>query len=306
MQTPLRLDWDDLRVFHAVAELGSTKRAARALKIDQTTCARRINSLEATLGMQLFDRSSAGFALTAEGKRLLPAVASMERGAQAIASIADQRARARDAVLKLSVSDLLVEPVVHPAIHEFRKTWPSVRIDLVVESRRANILDGEADIAIRAGPPTDEPSLIIRRLSDNPHGVYCTEAYIQRHGAPATIAEFVERPFGCIDGLMVQLITQYFPTSRPSLVASGLQPLVEAVAAGDLAAVLPDMHAASVKELIKCFSVQADTGAVWLVYHPALKSHAYARDLVRSITKSFALWAKPPYADPPHLKLRQS
>lgn len=292
MQTSRRLDWDNLRVFHAVAELGSTKRAAKALKIDQTTCARRINALEAALGIKLFDRSAAGFTMTPEAKLLLPAAVDMARSAEAIGSIAEQRARANDAVVKLSVGDLLVEPVIHPAIQEFRENWPDVRIDLVVESRRANILEGEADIAIRAGPPTDEPDVIVRRLSDNPHAVYCTGSYIQRHGAPTTITEFVERPFGCIDGLMVQLIKQYFPTSRPSLVVSSLQPLVEAVAAGDLAAILPDLHAARSKTLTRCFSIQADTFAVWLVYHPALKAHAYGRDLVSSVTKFYNAWVK--------------
>lgn len=306
MQTPLRLDWDDLRVFHAVAELGSTKRAAKALCIDQTTCARRINSLERATGMKLFDRSAAGFALTADGKRLRVPATEMARGADAIALLAGQHARANDAVVRLSVGDLLVEPVVHPALREFRRQWPGVRVDLAVESRRANILHGEADVAIRAGPPTDEPSLIVRRLSDNPHAVYCTAAYIERHDAPTTIAEFVARPFGCVEGLMVRLITEYFPDRRPSFVASGLQPLVEAVASGELAAILPDMHASTVPNLVKCFAIEADTGAVWLVYHPALRGHAYSRDLLRLITKSFGAWAKAAQSGAPSLPLDQS
>jgi len=292
MQTLRRLNWDDLRVFHAVAEHGSTKRAATALCIDQTTCARRINALERALGLRLFDRSAAGFVLTADGKRFLAPAADMASGAQAIATIADQTARGRDAVVRLSVGDLLVEPVVHPAIREFRKSWPDVRVDLAVESRRANILNGEADVAIRAGPPTDEPSLIVRRLSDNPHSVYCTSGYLERHGAPRTLTEFVARPFGCVDGLMVLLITQHFPERRPSLVASGLQPLVEAVASGELAAILPDMLARAVPGLVSCFPIDADTGAVWLVYHPRMREQPFGRDLVRAITRAYADWAR--------------
>lgn len=290
----MKLDWDDLRFFWAVARHGSTKRAAAALHVDQTTCARRIASLEAMLGNQLFERRPTGYALAEEGRRLQPLVEEMAKSAEAISSLASQSARGRQTVLRLSVGDLLVEPVVRPALARFRKIWPDVRVDLAVETRYVDIMNGEADVAIRPGAVPDDPNLIVRRLGDNPVGVYCTEAYAKRYGMPSTIAEHLDRPFACMEGRALDMITRAFPDKRPSFVVSTLQPLVDAVVSGDFAAILPCIHADRLPGLMRCVALDFDTGSVWLVYHPELRRHRYTRDFARNIARAYDAWAKTP------------
>ena len=286
------LDWDDIRFFLAVAEAGSTIKAARALGVAQTTCARRIDSLEATLGLTLFDRRSAGYTLSRDGERLLSVAREMGRSADAITAFAGQATRGHGARIRLSVGDLLVPPVVHPALASFRKAWPDVRVELAVESREADIMKGEADMAIRPGLAPDDPELIIRRLGDNPVGVYCTRGYVERHGLPANLVEFLNRPFACMEGRALNLITMHFPEKRPGFVASTTQAVVDAVALGEFAAILPSPHARHIPDILECFRLEMDTGSVWLVYHPDLRKQHYARDLAEALSRSFEAWQR--------------
>lgn len=286
------LDWTDLRVFLAVVEQGSTKRAATTLRIDQTTASRRIAALEAAVGVALFDRTPTGFVATEAGRHLVPAVRDMGEAAGRAATLAGQLRRDRQQVLRISVADLLVDPVVQPALIDFHRRWPDVRVDLAVESRYVDVAAGEADIAIRPGDMPDHPSLVVRRLGGNPMAIYCSEAYARRHGQPTTIAEFLERPFACMEGRMLDLLAEHFPQHRPSLVATGLQVLLNAAVAGAFAVVLPSYHADPLPGLIKCFAVEADTGSVWLVYRPQLRSERHAGDLLRTLIKTFARWSR--------------
>lgn len=187
------LDWTDLRVFLAVVEQGSTKRAATALRIDQTTASRRIAALEAAVGVALFERTPTGFAPTEAARQLVPAVRDMGEAAGRAATLAGQLRRDRQRVLRISVADLLVDPVVQPALIDFHRRWPDVRVDLAVESRYVDIAAGEADIAIRPGDMPDHPSLVVRRLGGNPMAVYCSEAY-----AGATASRPPSRSFSSV------------------------------------------------------------------------------------------------------------
>ena len=287
----MTFDWDHLRFFLAVAEQGSTKRGAAFLKVDQTTCSRRIASLEAALGLSLFDRRPSGFALTEAGERLVPAARDMSQAATTIATVAAQLGRGREAVIRLSVGDLLVEPVVRPALAEMHRSWPNVLVDLSVESRYVDITGGEADIAIRPGDRPTDPDIVVRRLGDNPLGVYCTQAYADRHGMPTTPAEHLDRPFACMAGRAFDTIKAHFPDKRPRFIATSLQPLVDAVASGDVAAMLPSLHVASRPDFLRCFGIEADTGSIWLLYHPRLRADPAVRGLARAIGTSFRRWA---------------
>src|SRR5207237_10911567 len=87
------LDWDDLRYFLAVARGGSTLGAGRALRVSQTTVARRVAAFEERLGLVLFERRQAGYALTPAGEALVPEAEAMEHAAAAFAEAAGAQAR---------------------------------------------------------------------------------------------------------------------------------------------------------------------------------------------------------------------
>ena len=86
-------DWNDLRHFLAVARAGSTLAGAEALKVNQTTVARRIAALERSLGAKLFDRAQSGYRLTELGHELLPAAERLEIEAATVTRLVEQRSR---------------------------------------------------------------------------------------------------------------------------------------------------------------------------------------------------------------------
>lgn len=282
----MNLSWDDLKFLLAVADQGSTKRAAAALKVDQTTCARRISALEMTVGLSLFHRRPGGFSLTEEGAALVAPARAMAEAAEVATSIAAQLRRGHDDIIRLSVGDMFVASVVQPALVAFRERWPEARVDLAVETRYVDILKGEADVAIRPGPMPEGADLVVRRLGGNPLAVYCTQGYADRYGLPTTVEEHLARPFACMEGQALDLIRAHFPDRKPRFVASSLQPLVDAVVGGDLAALLPCFHADRMG-LIRCFTIEGDTGSVWLLFHPRLKALRHARTLLDAIAEAY-------------------
>ena len=285
-----RWSWDDARVFLAVARAGSTSAAGRALRLAQTTCARRIDALEQGLGLRLFERTTGGFRLTEEGRQLLPAAEAMGAGAEQFDRLAAQAMRGVHSAFRVSAPDLLADEVLQPALASFRAKWPDVRIDLSIEARLVDVGAGEADFAIRADFAPTDPALVARKLGPNPVAAYCTAGYAARFGAPNNIRELVERPFAVLAGRMADGVAQAFPGARPRLVATSVATLAEAVSRGDLAAILPCLHVDGLPGLKRAFTIDADTGAVWLVYHRSLRGRPAVRDLVAAIVSSFEQW----------------
>lgn len=148
--TPLL--WDDVRHVVAVARAGSLSAAARALAVEHATVARRIGQVEAALGLRLFDRLPRGWRLTAEGAKLLPRALAMEDAAMAL----QREAAAQDdgdGAVRLSVTPLLLNHVVVPLLAGMRHRQPALALTLVGELRVADLLRGEADLALRLGEP---------------------------------------------------------------------------------------------------------------------------------------------------------
>lgn len=289
----MRWDWDDARIFVAVATAGSTSAAARKLGLAQTTCARRIEALEGALGVRLFDRSATRFVLNEDGRLLLSAAQEMERGAETLETLAHRARRGAHVVLRLSAADIVADEVVRPALDRFRHGWPDVRIELAVEGRHADVGAGEADIALRAGLAPTDTRLVARQLATDQLAVYCTEEYAARHGMPQNLAEFVERPFAVLAGLIADRLAARFPGAAPRLAATSVRSLADAAASGDLAAILPRLVADRLDGLLRCFILDIDVGGVWLIYHQSLRRQPYVRDLLAAISDSFDAWARP-------------
>jgi DNA-binding transcriptional LysR family regulator len=160
-------EWSDIRCFLAVAEAGTTLGAARALAMNQTTCARRIAALETALRLKLFDRSASGYALTPEGAALLPAARSFGDCAAAFERAASSARAAGIGVLRVTTNDGMADSIVTPAIVRFRTLHPDVLVDLNITDRLVDLASGEADIAIRGSLEAGGgPGLIQRRLPD--------------------------------------------------------------------------------------------------------------------------------------------
>lgn len=182
------LDWDKLRIFHAVAEAGSLTHAGEALGLSQSAVSRQIGALESQLNATLFHRHARGLILTEQGELLY-------RTARDIFSrLAVTEAMIADAKDKPS-GDLCVTTTVAfgtvwlaPRLKEFTDLYPDIRIEMVVDDRELDLSMREADVAIRMWKPT-QADLVYRKLLTVHNHVYASVEYIARHGTPQAIED---------------------------------------------------------------------------------------------------------------------
>ena len=127
----MALNWDDLRIFLAVAREGNLSSAARALKVTQPTVGRRLRGLEATLSARLFDRLPDGFVPTSAGAELLPMAEAMERNAEALDRRQAALADGVEGNVRLSISEVMAQ-FLTDHLTELRSRLPDVEIELAV------------------------------------------------------------------------------------------------------------------------------------------------------------------------------
>ena len=180
----MALNWDDMRVFLAVARHRSLSAAARHLKVTQPTVGRRLSQLEETLSARLFDRLPDGFVQTAAGAELLPIAEDMERAAEALerrqATLADQVS----GTVRLSLFETPAQ-FLTDHLTDLRKRLPEIEIEISMAHINANLSKREADLVVRECLP-DSRELIARKLGVLSYAVYGTQNYVgvnpQAHG----------------------------------------------------------------------------------------------------------------------------
>jgi DNA-binding transcriptional LysR family regulator len=177
-------DWNDLKAFLAVARSGSTLGAAKTLKVNQTTVARRIEALETALDLRLMERGQAGCRLTEAGRDLLAEAEKVERAAEGLASRAQAHQRGLTGAIRITCTEMLANRMITPAIAQFRRRYPEVQVELLVGDRSLDIEAGEADVAVRSGYHLPESDLVSRKLAEWSFALYCSSDYAAHHGMP--------------------------------------------------------------------------------------------------------------------------
>ena len=189
-------DWNDLRYFLAVANGGSTLAAGRALRVSQTTVARRIAALEGALGFPLFEKRQAGYALTARGEELLAKAESVDAAASAFAEAAAAQERDVRGTVKITTEEIYAITLLAPLLRELHDRYPDIRIELDTSQTVRDLGAGEADISLRSTQAKEHPAgLVGRQLCIDDWALYCSRDYGQRHGVPTTLAELRDHPF---------------------------------------------------------------------------------------------------------------
>jgi DNA-binding transcriptional LysR family regulator len=176
-------NWDHVRVFLAVARTGQFLAAARALSLDHATVARRISLLEASLGTQLFARSTAGVSLTVAGEKFVAAAEAMETAwldAQADVSQVD---RVISGTIRIGAPEGFGALFLASRLGRLAERHPDLTIQLVPLQRTMSLSKRDADLAIVIDPPPDG-RLTVRKLTDYGLGLYADRAYLKRQGMP--------------------------------------------------------------------------------------------------------------------------
>ncbi|MEO1549673.1 MAG: LysR family transcriptional regulator [Pseudomonadota bacterium] len=185
------MDWDKLRIFHAVADAGSLTHAGEALNLSQSAVSRQIRGLEDSLDVTLFHRHARGLILTEQGELLFDATKSMSKRLDTAA------ARIRDSEDQV-YGELRVTTTIGfgtlwlaPRLSRLYEQYPNLKIDLILEERVLDLPMREADLAIRMKEPS-QADLIRRRLMDVRMKFFATKTYIARFGAPKTAEALTE------------------------------------------------------------------------------------------------------------------
>ena len=176
------MDWDKLRIFHAVASAGSFTHAGQMLALSQSAVSRQISALEEEILTPLFQRHARGLTLTDEGELLYGAVSDvLARLGQAEEALKNAQSAPRGS-LKVTSSHGLGTYWLLPRLNEFLREFPELQVHLVLEDRELDLAQREADIALRMRAPV-QADLIQRKLFTVHYHIYASQDYLARRRA---------------------------------------------------------------------------------------------------------------------------
>jgi DNA-binding transcriptional LysR family regulator len=185
------IDWDRVRVFHAVAQAGSFTRAAERLGLSQSAISRQIGGLEEDLGTPLFHRHARGLVLTEQGEILLSTANEVAKRMAAVETALGESRDSPAGHLRVNATVGIGTVWLVARLPDFLDRYPDISVSLVISDGDVDLSMREADVAIRVARPT-QPDLIQRRLMTVHTHIYAAPAYLERHGTPQT-AEDLDR-----------------------------------------------------------------------------------------------------------------
>jgi DNA-binding transcriptional LysR family regulator len=243
------MDWDKLRVFHAVAEAGSFTHAGTTLNLSQSAVSRQISRLEDSLRVPLFHRHARGLILTEQGELLFRTAHEVfARLAMTEAMLAESKERPRGSLTvtaTIGFSTLWLTPL----ISEFLDLYPEISMTMICEDRELDLGMREADVAIRMRAPT-QPDLVQRHLMTVHLHAYASTAYIKEWGRPMTaedldrhrIITYSDGPLSRITNpsWLLQSGAESKNPRRPAFKVNNILGMLRAVESGIGIAALPD------------------------------------------------------------------
>ena len=274
-------EWDDLRYFLAVFRARTLAGAAKQLKVEATTIGRRLTALERRLEARLFDRTPEGFVLTAAGERVLEHATEMEAHVSAIERKASGEDRKLAGSVRLATSENLSVGFLVSRLPPFLERHPALTVDVVTGTAAVDLLRGEADLALRAGPRMrpEQQSLIARKVCEAGFGVYASRAYVERHGSPVTKDGFAGHVLVGYGGALAEIgpsvwMREHAGRATVALRCNSMLGAARAVAAGTGVSVLPCFLGDPDPAMERVVSKPILSHDVWLVVHPDLRTTA--------------------------------
>lgn len=190
------MDWDKLRIFHAVADAGSLTHAGDVLHLSQSAVSRQVRALEESLDTTLFRRHARGLILTEQGELLFEATNAMvKRLDAASARIRDSEEEAFGD-LKVTTTTGFGSLWLAPRLTKLYERYPNLKIDLMLEERVLDLPMREADVAIRMKEPS-QADLIRKRLMSVRMRLYASSQYLKQNGVPVEMSDMSNHRLIC-------------------------------------------------------------------------------------------------------------
>lgn len=261
------LAWDDVQFFLAVAREGSLSGASRILGVEHSTVSRRVAALEACIGVRLFDRLPRSWSLTGEGEALLEPAHRLEHEALAF-SHAATAATSLHGTVRVSAPPVFASHFLVPQLAGRTEQWPHIELDIVGETRVANLHRREADLAVRFMRP-DEPGLAARQLGQLSFRLYAAPIWLTRPEADWRFLGYGE----LLEHLPHQKLLTDLAGSRPFVLRSNeLAALHQACRSGLGLAMLPSFLARTDTALIEIPGAgRPIMREIWSAIHPDVR-----------------------------------
>jgi DNA-binding transcriptional LysR family regulator len=272
------MDWDKLRIFHAVADAGSLTHAGESLHLSQSAVSRHIRALEQSLDATLFHRHARGLILTEQGELLFEATNSMNKRLEAAA------ARIRDSeeevlgILRVTTTIGFGTLWLAPRLPKLYEKFPDLKIELMLEERVLDLPMREADVAIRMKEPS-QADLIRRRLMNIRMRLYATPEYLAAKGTPQRIEDISAHrlisqnpntPQVSAGAALVQMLIDY--DIRSTLTVNNYFGVLQGVLNHLGIGVLPDYLALDFPHLVRVLpDIDSDEVPVFLAYPEELR-----------------------------------
>ena len=278
------MDWDKLKIFHAVAEAGNFTKATYILNLSQSAISRQIQSLEQELKTQLFERHARGLSLTENGEYLFNIASEI------ISKLKDVESALIDKKDKLS-GKLTVTTVVSfgttwltPRIQEFMRLNPEIEIELIFDDRELDLSTRQADIGIWMRRPK-QLNYIQKKLIDINYHVYGSTKYLEKNGHPKTLLELNKHKFisygkGAPSPVFnpdwaLKLGNKDNKKRKPVMKVNSIYGLLLAVQSGVGLAALPDYITISVPNIVKVLpQIEGPKTEAYFVYPQSLRNTA--------------------------------
>ena len=188
------MDWDKLKIFHAVAEAGNFTKATYALNLSQSAISRQIQSLEGELKTQLFERHARGLTLTENGEYIFKTAHEVITKLKEVeTSLGDQKNKPTG---KLSITTVRSFGThwLTPRIQEFMQINPEIEVELIFDDKELDLSTRQADIGIFMRRPK-QLNYIQRKLVDIKYHIYGSTKYLEKYGMPKTLNDLNKHRF---------------------------------------------------------------------------------------------------------------
>ena len=268
------------RAFLATAQEGSFSAASRALGLTQPTLSRQVSTLEAHLGVTLFERGTRSMALTEAGQALLAPAKVMLDGAFDLSLAAEGRSTSMQGKVSITATSLFAMSYLPPVIEALRRKAPELTLEVIASNSLQDLRRREADIAVRHVRPSED-ELIGRLIGEHTAGLYASPGYVEQRGAPSALADIHGHDFLGFDNLdqalevYQQLGLKVTPDQLRVFSGHG-EVLLAMVRQGLGLCILPDGEFCEGLKPVLADQVRVDF-PVWLVTHRELQTNPRIR-----------------------------
>jgi DNA-binding transcriptional LysR family regulator len=275
------MDWDKLRVFHAVAEAGSFTHAGETLNLSQSAVSRQISALEEALAVPLFHRHARGLILTEQGETLNRTVREVFAKLAMTETLLTESKEKPTGRLKVTTTVAFGSTWLAPRLKDFLDHYPEITLSVVLDDAELDLAMREADVAIRMHPPR-QPDLVQRHLLTISWIVFAAKEYLAAAGTPQKVEDLADhkliiygdyRPPVPDINWLADAAKRAGVTRKPALEMNSIFGMLRAVKSGLGIAALPDYMVEETAGLVRVLpDIKAPKVDAYFVYPEELRN----------------------------------